>query len=131
MAGFAETQDRSRLGHLPVLIVEDEPLIALALADAVEKAGGKVIGPVGSVSAALELLNSAIVAVAILDLQLSDGLVTPVIGVLTALEIPIIFNSADTPPSELLSRCPDVTVYRKPVAPELLIGTLAEISGRH
>jgi hypothetical protein len=41
------------LNRAPILIVEDEPYIALELQTSVEDAGGEVVGPAGSVSAAL------------------------------------------------------------------------------
>jgi DNA-binding NarL/FixJ family response regulator len=58
------------LGNAAILIVEDEPLIALELKASVEDAGGKVVDPVGSAEAALELLQTDVVAAAILDVQL-------------------------------------------------------------
>jgi DNA-binding NarL/FixJ family response regulator len=61
--------DYQLLGQAPILIVEDEPFIALELKDSVEDAGGKVVGPVGSAEAALELLETDVVAAAILDVQ--------------------------------------------------------------
>jgi hypothetical protein len=45
------------LNQVSVLIVEDEPFIALDLAMAVEEARGKVIGPAGSVCEALMLIE--------------------------------------------------------------------------
>ena len=45
------------LNQVSVLIVEDEPFIALDLATAVEEAGGKVIGPAGSVLAGFRREN--------------------------------------------------------------------------
>ena len=81
------------LGLASILIVEDEPLIALELKVSVEEAGGQVVGPVGSVEAALELLQREVVAAAILDVQLSDGTVTQVVSALVKLGIPMVFQS--------------------------------------
>jgi DNA-binding NarL/FixJ family response regulator len=63
----------------PILIVEDEPFVALELAAAVEEAGGVVVGPVGSARAALTLVQSCPIAVAILDVHLTGRDVTPVL----------------------------------------------------
>ena len=53
-----------------VLIVEDETLIAMDLQDMLEDAGYRVIGPVGSVAAALQLLGSERPDLALLDVNL-------------------------------------------------------------
>jgi len=66
------------LKHAPILIVE---------------AGGKVVGPVGSVSAALALLQTCTIAAAVLDMQLSDRDVTSVAEALVARGIPLIFQA--------------------------------------
>ena len=61
------------LDGLPVLIVEDEFLIALTLADAVKEAGGSgFIGPASTTTMALGLLATARVGAAILDVNLAD-----------------------------------------------------------
>ena len=49
---------RPLLAQSPILIVEDEPLIALSLKASVEDAGGTVVGPVGSVRAAMALVKT-------------------------------------------------------------------------
>lgn len=64
-----------------VLIVEDE---SISLADEtrreLESNGAVVVGPVGTVGAALELLETEQVDAAILDIHLADELVFPVAG---------------------------------------------------
>jgi CheY-like chemotaxis protein len=118
------------LGLAPILIVEDEPFIALELKASVEAAGGQVVGPTGSAQAALELLKRQAVAAAILDVQLSDGTVTPVVSALVKLGIPMIFQSGVDLPSNLRDQCPGAVHYKKPVAARLLIGKLAELIER-
>jgi CheY-like chemotaxis protein len=122
--------DSFLLNHAPILIVEDEPYIALALQATIEDAGGKVVGPVGSVAAALILLQTADIAAAVLDVQLADRDVTPVAEALTALNVPVVFQSAKGLPTDLQRRCPDAVVYKKPVAAEALLRTLFEITQR-
>ena len=115
------------LNRAPILIVEDEPFIARELQASVEGAGGKVVGPVGSVSAALALLQTEVVFAAILDVQLIDRDVTPVAEALIALGVPIIFQSGVSLPPELQRRCPDAIVYKKPASAEVLLKRLAGI----
>ena len=65
------------LDQIPVLIVEDEPIVAMDLAFAVSDSGGEVVGPVGSVDEAFRALSHSQVGAAILDFQLRDHDVTP------------------------------------------------------
>jgi CheY-like chemotaxis protein len=117
------------LNRSAILVVEDEPYIALELQAAIEEAGGKVVGPVGSVSAALALLrDGAEVAAAVLDIQLSDREVTPVAKVLSARGVPVVFQSAKALPPDLLRHYPDAVFYKKPVAAESLLQTLVDMT---
>lgn len=116
--------------HIPspirpaILIVDDEPFIALDLAMAVEDAGCLVIGPAGSVREALSLLEASRVTAAILDVNLSDGDVTPVVEVLVARGIPLIFQTGVGLPPALKARYPDLLVYAKPVISERLVNIM-------
>lgn len=120
------------LNRSAILVVEDEPYIALELQAAIEEAGGEVVGPVGSVRAALALLQDrAEIAAAVLDVQLSDREVTPVAQALIARGVPVVFQSAKNLPSDLMRHCPDAVFYKKPVAAEALLETLVEMTQRH
>ena len=55
------------------LIVEDEALIGMVLADCLEDAGHHVLGPIDKGSAVLEALARLKPDMAILDTQLRDG----------------------------------------------------------
>jgi DNA-binding NtrC family response regulator len=109
------------------LIVEDEPLVALTLKELVEDAGGTVVGPVGSVRAAMALLGTVAIAAAILDVQLTDGDVTPVAAALCALGIPVIFQSGVSIPPGLERQCPGAAFYKKPAPPTALLEKLATL----
>ncbi len=115
----------------PILIVDDEPFIALDLALAVEDAGGLVIGPAGSVREALALLATSSVAAAILDVNLSDGEVTPVVELLIARGVPMIFQTGVGLPAALKARYPDLLVYAKPVVSERLVAELLRLIPHH
>jgi len=58
------------LAGLTVLIVEDEPFIALDLAFGVEEAGGVPLGPASSVAQALRLIENELPDAAIVDVDL-------------------------------------------------------------
>ena len=94
------------LDGLPVLIVEDDVFIGLTLADAVEHAGGLVIGPVGTTTIALDLLATTQVGAAILDVNLADRDIEPVLIRCMAAGIPTVVHSGtglDAPPGGDLS----------------------------
>lgn len=76
------------LTDISILVVEDEPFVALDIAMEIEDAGGKVIGPAPSVAAAIELLKKEEVHGAILDVHLLDGDVDPVASQLSWLGVP-------------------------------------------
>lgn len=77
-----------------VLVVEDEPLIALDIQMMLEDHGYGVQGPAGSVEAALALLDRARPDLAVLDLNLRGQLVLPVAERLLVLGVPFILASA-------------------------------------
>jgi len=110
-----------------IFIAEDEPFIALDLVFAVEDAGGLVVGPVASVEEALELLLSSPVDGAILDVNLIDRDITPVVALLTERGVPIILQSGVGPPRELSEGFPHLTVHIKPCAPGRLIEEMARM----
>ena len=87
-----------------------------------------MVGPVGSVSAALALLEKHVVAAAILDVQLSDRDITPVAEVLCERGIPMVFQSGVGLPVGLRERLPEAVVYKKPVSTEQLMGTLVKLT---
>lgn len=108
-----------------VLIVEDEYLIAMDLQLLLQRHGWRVIGPVGTVKQALALLEVERPAVALLDVNLGDELVTPVALVLKASGVPFALASAHDRPEqyggEVLSGAPNAG---KPTNPARLVATL-------
>jgi len=100
----------------PILIVEDEPLIAMDLADAVAALDGVVLGPLASVRETLELLDHEEVSGAILDCSLSDRDITPVALRLAASGIPLVVHSATGLPAEVAAHWPRLPVLTKPAA---------------
>ena len=114
------------LNHRTVLVVEDEPLIAMSLSLAIEDAGGKVIGPVPAVGEAIALLASQEVASAILDANLLDRDLTPLALLLASRRVPFVIYTAVGVPSELCVALPGVPVVMKPEAPEQVLSLLID-----
>jgi len=90
-------------GSRSILIVEDEPLIAMMLEDFLHSLGHKVSGSCDSVSAALEAVENVAFDLAILDVNLKGENVWPVASRLRELGVPFVIASGghvDPPPSE-------------------------------
>ncbi len=115
------------LAGAQILIVEDEPYIAIDLAMAVEDASGRVVGPVGSVREALALVASGPVAGAILDVNLRDGDIVPVIDVLLQRGIPLTIQTGVGLPDDFRQRYPALRVHSKPVKAAALVQEIATL----
>lgn len=104
-----------------VLIVEDEFLIASALKLLVEKEGASVLGPVGKVAAALELIRTSTqLDCALLDIRLESEPVFPVANALRNRGVRFAFISGYEH-SSLPAEYRDATYFSKLVEPRLLL----------
>lgn len=121
-------QISGRLSGKNILVVEDEPFIAFDITDAVEDAGGAPIGPAMSVAGALQLLAKEHVDGAILDVNLLDGDVGPVIARLRSKGIPFLIHTGAGLTEELRRAYPDLTVFYKPTPPDALASALAGLT---
>jgi DNA-binding response OmpR family regulator len=80
-----------------ILVAEDEPLIALDLADLIADHGASVVGPAYSLSDAQSLIGGPLsepIDGALLDIDLGDDLVWPLALLLQQKGIPFAFISA-------------------------------------
>lgn len=111
---------------LSVLIVEDEPIVALSLACAVEAAGALVIGPASSTIEALGLLARATVDAAIIDVQLEDRDITPVAIALIDRHVPFVVHSGTGLPDDLALTHPNLPVMMKPVRADAVMSRLMQ-----
>jgi CheY-like chemotaxis protein len=104
-----------------ILIVEDEFLIAMDIETSIEDAGGEVVGPAGTVDAALAAVtNAGDIDGAVLDINLRGKLVYPVADALAERQIPFIFTTGYDDGS-IPERFAAVRRCGKPIAlPELL-----------
>lgn len=112
-----------------VLVVEDEYLIATALAEMVGQAGYQVVGPAASVAIAQALINEQGIDAALLDIKLDgDERSFELAARLAALGIPFAFVTAYSPglwPLEFKT-VPHLT---KPVGSEGVTKILAALFG--
>ena len=76
-----------------ILIVEDEPFIALTLEDMLDELGFALAGTVSQVSEALELIGRVAIDCALLDVNLGSEKIDPVADLLAARKCPFIFTT--------------------------------------
>jgi CheY-like chemotaxis protein len=114
-------RERSR-----ILVVEDDFLVAMLLAEILESVGWQVVGPVAHLTTALDAAASEGFDAAVLDVNLGDQTVYPVAEVLDARSVPFVFVTASG--REALPRlfCGRPHLG-KPFAPGKLIGTVARL----
>jgi DNA-binding NtrC family response regulator len=103
------------LNGIRVLVVEDEALIAHELAEAITTAEGDLVGPYATARTAAAAVREERIDVAILDVNLADGDVTPVLEALSARHVPIIVYTAGEVPAAVRQRHPDLRILPKPV----------------
>jgi CheY-like chemotaxis protein len=112
-----------------ILVVEDEFLIALDIAGALEQGGLQVIGPLASVRDALSALEREHVDGALLDANLGGEQVGKVADALFARRVPFAFVSGygreQLPPQHR-----NVPLIGKPFTSEALLGMVARFWSR-
>ncbi|MFQ0815544.1 response regulator receiver protein [Brucella anthropi] len=119
------------LGQRRVLVVEDEIFVALDVAATVEDANGNVLGPVGTVRQAIDIINRNEVDAAILDVNLADGDVEAVLDRLKSRDIFVVIHTGGGLPARLAARYPEVPVFQKPIPPSVLTRALASALSSH
>jgi CheY-like chemotaxis protein len=117
-------QNKQILHGLRVLLVEDEPLIALALEDELRDLGCEVVGPAFSLAAAVQLAGDATLNGAILDVNLGGQKVYPAADLLAARNLPFIFVTGYGA-AGLLEPYRDRPVLQKPIALKRLVEILS------
>jgi CheY-like chemotaxis protein len=113
-----------------VLVVEDESLVAMMLADMLQEIGCTVIGPIGSRTGALRLLEDGHgVDLALLDVNLGGETAYDIADALSRRGVPFIFVSGYGA-SGLDPRYADAVILAKPFEPALLARMIGEVLDR-
>src|SRR5579872_2061864 len=108
-----------------ILIAEDEALVSMDLAIEVEEAHALAVGPVASCAEALALMDRERVDGAILDIQLTDGDVSPVAEALLARGAVVLLHTA-SPTPERLVHVAELEAVPKPSDPRFVVRRLIE-----
>ena len=110
-----------------VLVMEDEFLIAMALESLLADHGCVVVGPFATVDAGLAEAESGELDAALLDVNLRDGLVSPVAARLLARGVPIILHTSHDNPATLPDALRGLPRLAKPCSEERLTRELAHL----
>jgi DNA-binding response OmpR family regulator len=111
-----------------ILIVEDEPLIALDIADNFKAAGAEVV-IARTLADAMAQADLPPLSAAVIDHALHDGITTSdVCAKLKERNIPFVVYSGF---SELEGACAEGELVQKPTSPQMLVTTLQGVLAQH
>jgi DNA-binding response OmpR family regulator len=116
----------TNLAGRSILIVEDEPLIALDIVDAFKKAGA-VTFSARTLAEAIDMVEHDGLSAAVLDFGLGNDHSEVVCRRLTERDIPFVLHSGYTHASD---SCRGGTVVSKPAPPDRLVTTVAGLLRR-
>jgi PAS domain S-box-containing protein len=106
-----------------VLVVEDEPLVAMMLTDMLSELGLCVVGPYSAPAEAMVAARSNQVKAAILDVNLGSTKVYPIASVLREQAVPFVFMTGYDRDS-IDPQFRDVVVLQKPIERQKLLNAL-------
>jgi DNA-binding response OmpR family regulator len=112
-----------------ILVVEDEPVLALDIEAALIDAGAEVVGPAITVDAARELAGRDGLSAAVLDVRLGPDHVYSVADLLHIRGIPFIFHTAHAD-EELNKKWPAALLVQKPSSTSVIVRALASLFER-
>jgi len=116
------------LQNVRVLVVEDDPIIGLDLQQTLEVAGALVLGPTHDVPAAIALLETSRVDLAVLDNLIVGGDSLPISDFLAQRGVAFLFHTSHR--GELRKHYPSVPIIDKPSRPGELVKVLQTLLGR-
>lgn len=114
--------------QLRVLVAEDELIVGYDLCDTVAEAGYAVDGPFEDISSAMLAYQKSKPDIAILDVQLGDGIVYPLAEQMIAEDVHVIFHSGCLTPAEVAARFPQSEALCKPCPPAAVIDSIQRAS---
>lgn len=110
-----------------ILIMDDEPILALDLQLTLQDARAVVIGPATTVAAALDLMEAQRLDCALLDVRMGRDDGFAVARKLSERGVPWLFHTGDADPNRLQRDWPQCRILTKPSAPSELIAGLASL----
>jgi DNA-binding NtrC family response regulator len=120
--GVAHMRDHALSGR-SILVVEDEPLIALDIVESLKAAGAEIV-TANLLSQALRLAAERRLSAAVLDYRIGTSDSSPICEFLEKRRVPFLIYSGYEVPSH---RFPDVPVLGKPATPHRLVTAVADL----
>ncbi|MBI1404103.1 MAG: response regulator [Porphyrobacter sp.] len=108
-------------------MAEDEYITAFDLCDTFEEAGYEVEGPHAGISSAMLACQKEKPDLAILDIELVDGLTYELAQKLLDDDVPVILHSELAEREELAARFPRATALAKPCPPAQLLDAVGRV----
>ncbi len=118
----------AELAGIKVLLVEDEPLVAMGIGDQLTAAGAVIVGPCATARQAAEVLQANDVHVAVIDFVLADSNSQPVQDALERKGVPFVVLTAY--PAVLVRSNERQLVLSKPSSAQLLCSTVKSLCRR-
>ena len=122
------------LTGLTILVVEDEPLIALDISFILEDAGATVRGPYASISQAMQAIEETppgeLCDTAVLDYKLGRECCEPVARKLFDSDVPFVLHTASATGAQELAEELSVRIVEKPTIGTSLLDALQMSVGR-
>ena len=112
---------------LRILVAEDEFITAFDLCDTFEEAGYEVEGPHAGISSVMLACQREKPDLAILDIELTDGLTYELAQKLLDENVPVILHSERHSATEVAARFPGATTLAKPCPPAMLLETVSRV----
>ncbi len=110
--------------HPRVLLVEDEFIVGLDLAETVRAIGCRVDGPHVCRATAIAAMEQELPDFAILDVMVEDGEVYPLADKLQQAGVPMVFHSGHATEEEVHARYPQARAAQKPCPPAEIIAMI-------
>ena len=129
LAAAAAARVEQRLSGKRLLVVEDEPLIALDIVGNLQDAGADVVGPAGTEVDALQLIRCTLLDGALLDANLHGRAVDEIAAELARRSIPFVFVTGHS--REGLPRAfAKTAILDKPFSKEQLLSAVNQLVSR-
>jgi CheY-like chemotaxis protein len=119
----------AKLAGRRLLVVEDEPLVALDIAAGLQEAGAEVVASTGSAKDALHTIESKALDAALLDGNLHGRPVDDIAAALTRRKVPFLFVTGYGPES-LPRAFSHAAILSKPFSQQQLIDAAARLVER-